>query len=100
MKPITGAGEKSIRLFKINVDNITMATLMKVLEINIVAQSLSGFSINLSIAFFLPLLFDCSLSLSDEVSENNATSDPETRAEHNRKKNTTIIAVIIPGVIG
>ena len=65
-----------------------MAIFIKLFAISIVAKSFLGFSNNLEI---ISNGLDSSVwavSISDWLRENKATSAPETKAEHNRSKNS------------
>ncbi len=76
-----------------------IATLIKLLDIKIVANKLFGFessSLTLWLAFELILRFSLSLGLR----EKKATSDPEIKAENNRRKNNTTSDIIAPNEIG
>ena len=66
------------------VDNITMATLTKLLRISIVANNLLGLSSIRAIFLFDEFLLCLHFIKSSLDREKNATSDPDTKAEANR----------------
>ena len=72
-------------LLDISVDNKMIATLMKLLVINIVANKPRGFFSSASVVMACLSFFSAMDSLSEGVNEKNATSAPETSAEQANK---------------
>jgi len=80
---IKGNSSSLISLLVTNTDKTTIATLIKLLEIKIVARSLLGLPSNRRMSL-LRRLWDSSISLSwDGLSEKKATSEPDIIAEKN-----------------
>lgn len=63
-----------------------MAILMKLLAINIVANSFFGLSSSLTNIFSRLVILLSSASKSEGFRENSATSEPDTSAEHTSNK--------------
>ena len=100
MKPKSSELEKSKIEEVIKLAKITMPTLMKLLDIRMLANSSSGLLNKLSTNLLLRVPFSSSSSNSVKKKKKKATSDPEISAEQKSNMNTTRISITIIGVIG
>lgn len=69
----------------INVASVTNATLMKLLQIRIVARSFFGSLMSLYMIFFECCLLFLQLAICCRDSEKKATSDPDTMADKSNR---------------
>ena len=86
--------KKNFILSTIKVDSITIATLIKLLAISMVASSFFGFSSNCMILKLFMFLDSERFFLSDTEREKKATSAPEIIAD--KKTNTAIMKILMP----
>ena len=87
-------------LVVIKVEITTIAILIKLFAIKMVASNRSGFDKRSITRRDALLCNSFNFPLSDGLNEKNATSDPETRAEQMRSIIIEIIPTITPGVRG